>query len=62
MFDVPRWKGEVYSACDVEASEALRFCTMADEERRAGVVCWAARRTSEVAAREERDIAAVDKS
>lgn len=59
----PRWKGEWYSAWEVEASVGesalLRFWTAAAEARRAGRFCRAVWRTNEVAAFDGRDIALV---
>lgn len=51
-FDVPRWKGDRNSACEVDASALLRFCTAAAEDRRAGSCCRDTWRTSEAAALE----------
>lgn len=56
----PRWKGDLNSACDVEASVELasRFWMAVEVVRRAGTAWRVAPRTSEVAAREEIDMSA----
>lgn len=53
----PRLKGDLYSACEVEASVAARFCwTIEVEERSAGTCERVADRTSDEVALEESDM------